>query len=131
MTSATWADGDFGLARIGQIGVTVHDLDRAVAFYRDRLGMRFLFQAPNLAFFDCDGVRLMLGLPERAEHDHPGSILYFSVGDLCAAHATLAARGVAFLDEPHLIARMPDHELWMAFFTDTEGNTLALMSEVR
>ena len=131
MASATAADGSFGLARIGQIGVTVHDLDRAVAFYRDRLGMRFLFQVPNLAFFDCDGVRLMLGLPERPEHDHPGSILYFAVGDLSAAHATLTARGVAFLDEPHLIARMPDHELWMAFFTDTEGNSLALMSEVR
>jgi methylmalonyl-CoA/ethylmalonyl-CoA epimerase len=131
MTSATAADPAFGLARIGQIAVTVHDLDRAVAFYRDLLGMRFLFRAPNLAFFDCDGLRLMLGLPERPEHDHPGSILYFTVGELHAAHTTLVARGVTFLDEPHLIARMPDHELWMAFLTDTEGNTLALMSEVR
>lgn len=131
MTSATAADSTFGLARIGQIAVTVHDLDRAVAFYRDQLGMRFLFRAPNLAFFDCDGLRLMLSLPERPEHDHPGSVLYYIVGDLPAAHATLRARGVTFLDEPHLIARMPDHELWMAFLTDTEGNTLALMSEVR
>jgi methylmalonyl-CoA/ethylmalonyl-CoA epimerase len=131
MTSATATDPTFGLARIGQIAVNVHDLDRAIAFYRDLLGMRFLFRAPNLAFFDCDGLRLMLGLPERPEHDHPGSILYFTVGDLPAAHATFVARGVTFLDAPHLIARMPDHELWMAFLTDTEGNTLGLMSEVR
>jgi catechol 2,3-dioxygenase-like lactoylglutathione lyase family enzyme len=131
MTSATAIDPIFGLARIGQIGVAVHDLDRAVAFYRDTLGMRFLFRAPNLAFFDCDGLRLMLGLPERPEHDHPASILYYTVGDLHAAHATLLSRGVTCLDAPHLIARMPDHELWMAFFIDTEGNTLGLMSEVR
>src|SRR3954453_2113488 len=130
MTSATAAETTFGLTRVGQIGVTVQDLDRAVAFYRDALGMRFLFRAPNLAFFDCDGLRLMLSLPERPEHDHPASILYFSVDDLSVAHATLTSRGVTFIDEPHLIARMPDHELWMAFFTDAEGNTLGLMSEV-
>jgi catechol 2,3-dioxygenase-like lactoylglutathione lyase family enzyme len=131
MTSATVTDSAFGLTRVGQIGITVQDLDRAVAFYGDTLGMRFLFRAPNLAFFDCDGLRLMLSLPERPEHNHPASILYYRVADLRAAHATLLARGVTFLDEPHLIARMPDHELWMAFFTDTEGNTLGLMSEVR
>ena len=131
MTSATVNDAAFGLTRVGQIGITVHDLDRAVAFYRDTLGMRFLFRAPNLAFFDCDGLRLMLSFPERPEHNHPASILYYRVADLRAAHATLTSRGVTFLDEPHLIARMPDHELWMAFFTDTEGNTLGLMSEVR
>jgi predicted enzyme related to lactoylglutathione lyase len=131
MTSATVTDSSFGLTRVGQIGVTVQDLDRAVAFYGDTLGMRFLFRAPKVAFFDCDGLRLMLSLPERPEHNHPASILYYRVADLRAAHATLLARGVTFLDEPHLIARMPDHELWMAFFTDTEGNTLGLMSEVR
>ena len=120
-----------GLSAIGQIAVNVRDLDRAVAFYRDALGLPFLFQAPALAFFDCAGVRLMLGLPEQAAHDHPSSILYFTVPDLRLAYDTLAARGVAFIDEPHLIARMPDHELWMAFFTDTEGNTHGLMSEVR
>jgi catechol 2,3-dioxygenase-like lactoylglutathione lyase family enzyme len=131
MTSVIVADPAFGLSRVGQIGITVHDLDRAIAFYRDTLGMRFLFRAPNLAFFDCDGLRLMLGLPERPEHNHPASILYYRADDLRAAHAVLLVRGVTFLDEPHLIARMPDHELWMAFFTDTEGNTLGLMSEVR
>ena len=131
MTTITAATPTFGLARLGQIAITVHDLDRATAFYRDVLGLPFLFRAPNLAFFDCGGVRLMLGLPERAEPDHPSSILYFSVADIDAAHAALAARGVSFTDRPHLIAKMPDHDLWMAFFTDSEGNTLALMSEVR
>ncbi|MGH2458211.1 MAG: VOC family protein [Chloroflexota bacterium] len=119
-----------GLSQIGQIAVTAHDLDRAVAFYRDRLGMRFLFQAPGLAFFDCAGVRLMLSAPERPELDHPGSVIYYRVADLSVAYATLRERGVAFEDAPHLIARMPDHELWMAFFKDSEGNTLGLMSEV-
>ena len=125
------ANSTFGLSRIGQIGVNVRDLDRAVAFYRDNLGLRFLFSTPALAFFDCDGVRLMLSLPEQASFDHPSSILYFAIEDLRMAHRTLAARGVPFIDEPHLIAKMPDHELWMAFFTDTEGNTHGLMSEVR
>lgn len=131
MATMTGATPTFGLAQLGQIAITVHDLDRATAFYRDVLGLPFLFRAPNLAFFDCAGIRLMLGLPERAELVHPSSILYFSVADIDAAHAALAARGVSFTDRPHLIAKMPDHDLWMAFFTDSEGNTLALMSEVR
>ena len=131
MTSVTDATPTFGLVRLGQIAMTVHDLDRATAFYRDVLHLPFLFRAPNLVFFDCAGVRVMLGLPERAESAHPSSILYFSVADIHAAHDALLARGISFTDQPHLIARMPDHELWMAFFTDPEGNTLALMSEVR
>jgi methylmalonyl-CoA/ethylmalonyl-CoA epimerase len=120
------------LSQIGQISVTVHDLDRAVAFYRDVLGMKFLFQAPpKLAFFDCGGIRLMLSLPEKAELDHPGSILYYKVDDIQATWKSLSGHGADLRGEPHLLARMPDHELWMAFFRDTEGNTLALMSEVR
>jgi predicted enzyme related to lactoylglutathione lyase len=129
MTDARGAS--FALSRIGQIAVTVHDLERAIAFYRGALGVPFQFRTPQLAFFDCAGVRLMLSAPEKPEHDHPGSILYFNVADLAGAHATLQSRGVSFIDAPHLIARMPDHELWMAFFEDSEGNTLALMSEVR
>ena len=118
------------LDRIGQIAINVHDVARAVQFYRDTLGMRFLFEVPKLAFFDCGGVRLMLSLPESKEFDHPGSVLYYKVADINASHAALKARGVEFIDEPHLIARMPDHDLWMVFLHDTEGNTLALMSEV-
>lgn len=121
----------FGLKTIGQIAVIVRDLDRAVAFYRDVLGMQFLFQAPNLAFFNCGGIRLMLGPPETSEFDHPGSILYFKVDDINTAHLTLAVRGVQFRDKPHLVAKLPDHELWMTFFEDLDKNILALMSEVR
>jgi methylmalonyl-CoA/ethylmalonyl-CoA epimerase len=122
----------FALTQIGQIAINVHDLDRAVEFYRDALGMRFLFQAPpSLAFFDCGGVRIMLSPAERPEFDHPGSVLYYKVDDINAAVETLKSRGVTFDDEPHLIAKMPDHDLWMAFFKDSEGNTLALMCEVR
>ena len=120
-----------GLAQIGQIAVNVRALERAIAFYRDTLGMQFLFQVPNMAFFDCAGVRLLLSIAEQPEFDHPSSIIYFKVEDLNAAFATLSSRGVAFADKPHLIARMPDYELWMAFFRDSEANMLALMSEVR
>jgi methylmalonyl-CoA/ethylmalonyl-CoA epimerase len=120
------------LTRIGQIAINVHDVDRAVNFYRDVLGMRFLFRAgEKMAFFDCGGVRLMLSLPETPEYDHPGSILYYQVADIKAAHRSLLGKGVRFEGDPHLIARMPDHELWMAFGRDTEGNVFALMSEVR
>jgi methylmalonyl-CoA/ethylmalonyl-CoA epimerase len=84
-----------------------------------------------LAFFDCGGVRLMLTRPEKPEFDHPSSILYFAVPDIQAAHARMKEKGVHFEDEPHLIARMPDHDLWMVFFRDSEGNLMGLMSEVK
>lgn len=120
------------LGPIGQVAMNAHDIPRAVAFYRDALGMKLLFEAPpKMAFFDCGGTRLMLSLPESAEYDHPGSILYFRVADIEAAHDNLSSRGVTFAARPHLVAKMPDHELWMTFFKDTEGNTLALMSEKR
>ena len=120
------------LSQIGQIAVNVHDVERATAFYRDVLGMRFLFEfPPKLAFFDCGGIRLMISLPEGQAFDHPGSILYYKVDDIQAAWREIKGRGAEFLGEPHLVAKMPDHELWMAFLKDTEGTTLALMSEVR
>jgi predicted enzyme related to lactoylglutathione lyase len=122
---------ELGLRQIGQISIRVGDVDRATEFYRDVLGMPFLFQVPNMAFFDCGGVRLMLGLAEAPEFDHPASILYYKVDDIRATHQALKDRGAEFIDEPHLLAKMPDHELWMTFLLDTEGNTLALMSEVR
>ena len=119
-----------GLSVIGQIGITATDVDRAVAFYRDVLGMKLLFQFPGMGFFDCAGIRLMLRKPESPAESY-SSILYFRVGDIQAAFRDLAARGVKFERDPHLVARMPDHELWMAFFRDAENNLLALMSEVR
>jgi len=122
---------DLSSARIGQASINVHDLDRALAFYRDTLGLRFLFQAgPKMAFFDCGGLRLMLAVPERPEFDHPSSVFYFQVDNIQTVAETLQARGVAFDGPPHLIAAMPDHDLWMAFFRDADGNLLALMSEV-
>ena len=118
------------LAKIGQISINAHDLERAVAFYRDTLGMKHLFTVPRMAFFDCGGIRLMVGLPETAELDHAGSIIYYKVDDIQATHDTLAGRGVQFVTKPHLIAKMPSHDLWMAEFRDSENNVLALMSEV-
>jgi methylmalonyl-CoA/ethylmalonyl-CoA epimerase len=120
----------FGLSQIGQISVNVHDLERAAAFYRDTLGMKHLFTVPKMAFFDCNGIRLMLGLPEKPEFDHPSSVIYFKVDDIQDAFATLSKRSVKFEGEPHLIAKLQTHDLWMAFFRDSENNLLALMSEV-
>jgi methylmalonyl-CoA/ethylmalonyl-CoA epimerase len=122
---------DVRLGPIGQIAVNARDLERAVRFYRDTLGMKLLFQVPQMAFFDCGGVRLMLGLASEPAFDHPASVIYYRVPDIRAAHRALAGRDVAFTSPPHFVAKLPDHELWLAFFRDPEGNTLALMSEVR
>ncbi len=120
------------LKSILQIAINVKEPERAVAFYRDTLGLRLLFQAPPaLAFFDCGGVRLMLDRAAAPEFDHASSILYFKVDDIVAAHRELSGRGVVFRDTPHKIADMPDHELWMCHFDDPEGNLHALMAEVR
>jgi predicted enzyme related to lactoylglutathione lyase len=120
-----------GLERIGQIAVTVKDLKRAIAFYRDTLDLKLLFEvAPKMAFFDCGGVRLMLALPETPEFDHPASILYYRVPDIRAAYDTLNARGVVFEAGPELVAPLAAADLWMAFAHDSEGNLFALMSEV-
>jgi methylmalonyl-CoA/ethylmalonyl-CoA epimerase len=118
-----------GISRLHQISMRAHDVDRAVRFYRDALGLPFLFAAPpRLAFFNCDGVRLMLSTPEPG-FDHPGSVLYFGVEDIRQVYETLKSRGVTFRTEPHKVATLADREVWLADFEDTEGNTLALMSE--
>ncbi len=120
-----------GITRLGQIALNAKDVERAAAFYQDVLGLKLLFKAPpGLAFFDCGGVRLMLDRAEKPELDHPSSILYFAVPNIQAAFAKMKENGVRFEDEPHLLARMPAHDLWMTFFHDSEGNLLALMSEV-
>lgn len=118
--------------RIGQIAIAVGDLDRAVAWYADVLGLPLLFRAPpGLAFFDCGGVRLMLSRPEPPSAELRTSVVYYRVADIHLAYAGLRSRGAAMVDEPHLIARLPDHDLWMAFCHDSEGNLLGLMSEIR
>ena len=120
------------LTSIGQISVNAKDMPRAVRFYRDTLGVRHLFDAgPTMSFFDCGGVRLMIGVAERPEFDHPASVLYYKVADIAATYQELTSKGVVFVDAPHRIATLPDHELWMTFFHDSESNLLALMSEIR
>ena len=115
------------LNHIGQIALGVADVDRAEAFYRDVLGLRRLYRFGDLAFFDCAGVRLML---EKASKPEPrGAALYFRCADITLAVHCLRERGLAFIDAPHLIARMQDHDLWMCFFRDPDGHMLALMQE--
>jgi len=124
------SEGRVQLNDIGQIALTVRDLGRAKDFYQNTLGMRFLFDAGTMAFFQCGAIRLMIGLSEEAV-PIGGTILYFKVSDIQKVHGVLMEKVVAFVQPPHLVARMPDHELWIAFLKDTEGNTLGLMSEVR
>ena len=117
--------------RLGQLGVSVKDLEGMTAFYRDAVGLRFLFAAPGMSFFDLGGARLMLSLPEKGSEHRHGSILYLDVADIVASHAALVARGVTFEGKPHVVHRYPGGELWVAFFSDPEGNMLALMSDVK
>ena len=122
---------EFGLSTIEQIAVNAQDIARAVAFYRDKLGMKHLFSVPpSLAFFDCDGVRLMLSLPPKPEFDHESSIIYFKVADIQDAYATLMDRGVQFEEAPIFVADMGTYDLWLASFRDSENNLLALMAHV-
>ncbi len=118
-----------GLSQIGQIHISVKDVDCAAAFYKDMLGMKFLFKAPGMAFFDAGGVRLFLSKPEKPEFDHTSTI-YYRVPDIAAAHAELQKRGVKFTDKPHIVHQDSRHELWLAGFKDTEDNFVCLMSEV-
>lgn len=121
---------NLGSSRIGQIAIVCQDVARATVFYRDTLGLRFLFAAgPSLSFFDAGGVRLMLS---PVEGDANGtSVLYFFVKDIEGTTSTLAKKGVTFIGKPHMIAKMPDHELWLSEFRDSENNVMALMEEKR
>lgn len=118
-----------GISKIGQIALPVDDVARATAFYRDVLGMKFLFDAPGMAFFDLSGVRLMLAAPEKPEFRTMASILYYAVEDIEALCAALEEQKVTFEAKPHAVHKTPEMELWMAFLKDSEGNLLALMSE--
>ena len=123
---------DLSRSRIGQIAIVCKDVARATTFYRDTLGLRHLFDAgPNLSFFDCGGVRLMLTTVERPADDHAGSMLYFFVTGIEDVQRDLSGKGVRFLEAPQMIARMPDHELWLCELEDTEGNPLGVMEERR
>jgi methylmalonyl-CoA/ethylmalonyl-CoA epimerase len=116
---------------VKQIALTVKDLARATTFYRDALGLKFLFEVPGLAFFDLHGIRLMLSPGEASPREPHGTVLYYQTADLAETFSALRVRGVKIVREPHLIAKMPDHELWMAFFEDSEGNLFGVMCEQR
>lgn len=118
------------LSRIGQIAINVRDVKRAIAFYRDTLGMEFLFEVPGMGFFNCDGIRLMLSEVTSTEYNYPASIIYYGVDDILATFETLSHQGIAFTSPPRKIASVGDHDLWMAFFKDPDDNVLGLMSEI-
>ena len=119
-----------GNGTIGQIGLPVQDLDRATAFYEEKLGLPLLFTAGNMAFFKCGETRLMLSVPEHETFAASGSVIYFNTEDIHRRATELEAAGVPFMGKPHCVAKMGQTETWLTFFTDTEGNHLALMSKI-
>ncbi|WP_456319653.1 VOC family protein [Lysinibacillus louembei] len=119
------------IQKVGQIGVTVKDLGRALVFYKEKLGLTLLFNTDTMAFFECNGLRLLLSLPEKEEFASSSSVIYFQVNDIKSIYENLVDKGVIFIDAPHMVAKMGQVETWMVFFKDTEGNTHALMSEVQ
>ena len=124
------AEVDLSNATIGQLLIPVENLDRAITFYRDTLGLRFLFSAPpQMSFFQAGDVRLLVGVPESDKDRQRGSAVYFRVPDIHTVFTTLSARGVAFGTPPHLVHRTPTSELWLSDFKDPDGNQLVLMSE--
>ncbi|MCA1032246.1 VOC family protein [Bacillus timonensis] len=119
------------IQKVGQIGIPVKEINKAVYFYKEILELSLLFHSDNMAFFDCNGLRIMLSLPEREEFAHSSSVIYFHVDNIIETYNRLAGKGVTFIDEPHVVAKMEQTETWMVFFKDTEDNTHALMSEVQ
>jgi methylmalonyl-CoA/ethylmalonyl-CoA epimerase len=119
----------FALNQLGQVSLTVEDVDVAEQFYEEILGLRKLYRFGDLVFFDCAGVRLFITKPEAGSFSPASSVLYFRTADIAIAVREMTAKGVSFMDEPHLVAEMEDHDLWMAFFKDPAGNILALMHE--
>ncbi|WP_019637722.1 VOC family protein [Paenibacillus fonticola] len=119
------------IKNVGQIGVPVTDINRALNFYKEKLGLSLLFNTDRMAFFECDGLRLMLTLPEKEDFAHSSSVIYFQVNNIKDTYKHLVEKEVMFIDEPHVVAKMGQSETWMVFFKDTEDNTHALMSEVQ
>lgn len=115
--------------KLGQVAINVENVERAVTFYKDVINLSLLFEMDGLAFFQCGDTRLLLSRAEKEEFNHPSSVLYFQVEDLNSEVLRMKEAGATFIDEPHMVAKVEDTETWMAFFKDTEGNTLALMSE--
>lgn len=122
---------DLAGATVGQLLIPVENLESAIEYYRDTLGLRYLFSAPpQMSFFQCGDVRLLVGVPEAGQRRERGSAVYFRVPDIHAVYATLKERGVEFGAEPKLIHKTTTSELWLAEFRDPDGNQLALMSEI-
>jgi predicted enzyme related to lactoylglutathione lyase len=119
------------IQKIGQIGLPIKDLERAISFYKDLVGLQLLFNTDSMAFFDCNGIRLLLSLPEKEEFAHSSSVIYFQVEDIKEKYEELKTKDVLFIDEPHIVAKMGQTETWMTFFKDSEENIHALMSEVQ
>lgn len=120
-----------GIIKIGQIGVPIKNVENAIEFYKDLLGLPLLFRTESMAFFECNGQRLLLSIPEKSEFSISSSVLYFQVENIKKAYEELINKGVSFIDQPHVVAKMEQTETWMAFFKDPEGNTHALMSELQ
>jgi catechol 2,3-dioxygenase-like lactoylglutathione lyase family enzyme len=118
------------IQKVGQIGVPVKNIERAVGFYKEKLELPLLFNTDTMAFFDCNGLRLLLSLPEKEQFAHSSSVVYFQVLDIKHSYKEFLEKGVEFVDEPHMVAKIGQSETWMTFFRDTEDNIHALISEI-
>lgn len=116
---------EFALTKVGQISVRVTDIDRATAFYQNKLGLKHLHQAPSVSIFDCGGITLLLSLPEK-ENDGPSSVIYFDVSNIQQAFQSLSGRGVEFVGKPHVVGKLGNIDVWVAIFRDSEGNVMGL-----
>ena len=122
---------DLADATVAQLMIPVENFDAGVSFYRDVLGIPFLFAAPpQMAFFMCGSVRLLVGVMPAGQTPQRGSAIYFKVPDIQAVYSSLSAKGVSFVAAPHVVNRTPQSELWLSEFKDPDGNQLALMAEV-
>lgn len=119
------------IKKVGQIGIPVKNLKKAIHFYKEKLELPLLFQTDTMAFFECNGLRLLLSLPEKKEFAHSSSVIYFQVENIREVYEDLLDKGVTFMDEPHVVAKIGQTETWMTFFKDSEDNTHALLSEVQ
>ncbi|MEX3746610.1 MULTISPECIES: VOC family protein [Lysinibacillus] len=119
------------IQKVGQVGIPVKKLDKAIHFYQEILGLSLLFNTDSMAFFDCNGLRLLLSLPEKDEFTYASSVIYFQVENISKTYEDLVRKEVTFIDEPHVVAKMGQTETWMVFFKDSEDNTHALMSEIQ
>ncbi len=119
------------IQNIGQVAIAISDLRKSVAFYKEILGLKLLFEVPpNLAFLECGNTRLMLTTLQGDDKDHHTSVIYYQVEDIQYSTEQLEQQGIVFERKPQMAAKMEDHELWIGFLRDPDQNLIGIMAEL-